>query len=243
MKQLLILASLLCTLPSARARADDTKPGEWEAVRDEDGISVRRRAVPGSPLHEFQGRAIVDAPIPAVLGVIDDAEHRKEWMSQCVASWTVERNGDKLQISYFRNGAPWPISDRDGAMRGEVTVDVPHRFVRIDITAVPHPKVPVNDGIVRFPYLKGHWLFRPVNAGKATSVEYQIHADPGGSLPNWVINWVSKKLPYETLRNLREQVKKRQYPEFVKHIQSLPEFHDFAEAIAADEAAKTQPHP
>jgi hypothetical protein len=39
-------------------------------------------------------------------------------------------------------------------------------------------------------------------------VEYRVNADPGGSLPDWLVTQTTKDLPLHTLINLRSRVKK-----------------------------------
>jgi len=84
--------------------------------------------------------------------------------------------------------------------------------VRIDFWSITHPKEPPVPGVVRIPSLRGHWTLSPLNGGHATQAEYQVHADPGGSLPGWIVNMVSKEIPFQTIASLREQVKRRHYP-------------------------------
>ena len=54
--------------------------GQWELVRNDGGIEVYRRTVGNSPLHEVQGTGMIEAPVTAVLSVLDDVDHRLEWM-------------------------------------------------------------------------------------------------------------------------------------------------------------------
>ena len=61
------------------------------------------------------------------------------------------------------------------------------------------------------PHLCGHWFLWPSNGGKWTRVEYQVHADPGGSLPTSIINTVSKN-PVSHHRWRAKQVVKRKAP-------------------------------
>ena len=81
--------------------------------------------------------------------------------------------------------------------------------------------MPPVKGAVRMPFLRGHWILLPVGGG--TDVEYQVHADPGGSLPEWIANLASKKLPLLTLTGLRKQAKVRSYPEFEAQIANSTE--------------------
>ena len=63
------------------------------------------------------------------------------------------------------------------------------------------------DGVVRMPHLDEQYEFT-VLGDKVTKVDFKINADPGGWIPKWVAKLVSRDIPYKTLRNLRQQVKK-----------------------------------
>ena len=222
---LTFLASVLVLIavPGARARAGEPV-GPWEQVSTDDGIVVQRRKVEGSNLKEFQGRGVIDAPLFRVLAVIRDSSKRVEWVSDCIANYTVEEDDvARTQISYQRTHAPWPVSDRDSVNRAEIQIDSARHRVFIPFVGVTHPKVPPVKGVVRMPFVKGHWILTPVDHGKATMAEYQVHADPGGSIPDWLANIASKKLPRDTLAGLRAQVKRRQYPEFEAKLLAAPE--------------------
>jgi hypothetical protein len=212
--------------------------GPWERVSNSDGIVVERRTVPGSNLKEFRGRGIVEAPLGRVLAIIRDAPHRCEWMAQCAADYVVEENeAERVQISYHRTKAPWPVADRDSINRAELRVDLTRHRVFLPFEAIPHPKVPVVKGVIRMPFLRGHWILQPVNGGGGTDVEYQVHANPGGILPEWIANLASKKLPLLTIVGLRKQAKLRSYPEFEAQIARSTE----AKQMAASGSSVTAP--
>lgn len=223
--------------PAADARATQVA-GVWEKVSNSDGIMVERRVVPGSNLKEFRGRGVIEAPLPRVLAVLQDAPHRAEWMSDCSSSYIVEEDHDRrTQIAYHRTKAPWPVADRDSINRAEIRLDVANRRVVLPFEGIEHPKGPPVKGVVRMPFIRGHWILAPARGGKATEVEYQVHANPGGSLPDWIANLASKKLPQQTLIGLRRQVKFREYPALEAEIMSSPE----ARQILGDTAKTPAP--
>ncbi len=198
--------------------------GPWEWVRGDNGVAVHRRTVAGSPLHEFRGVGIIYAPIAAVLGVMNDTEHRLEWMKEAAAQVLVEQVDSSTVIFYNRTKAPWPASDRDAVLRAKTTFDTQKNVVRIEIESVEHPAWPPQKGVVRMPKLRGHWRFWPDKGGEYTKAEYQVFANPGGSLPDWIINMVSKSVPHSTIVHLREQVKRRRYEAFEKKVEAVPEY-------------------
>lgn len=219
----------------------DQGKGPWERVSTSDGILVERRTVPGSNLKEFRGRGLVEAPLGRVLAIIRDAPHRCEWMAQCAQDYVVEENeAERTQISYHRTKAPWPVADRDSINRAELRVDLAQHRVFLPFEAIPHPKVPPVKGVVRMPFLRGHWLLQPASGGSATEVEYQVHANPGGSLPEWMANLASKKLPLLTIVGLRKQSKLRSYPAFEAEIASSKEAKQLAASNGSTETPASE---
>lgn len=228
-----------------QAPEPDTRPdphadqgkGPWERVSNSEGILVERRTVPGSNLKEFRGRGLIEAPLGRVLAIIRDAPHRCEWMAQCAQDYVIEENeAARVQISYHRTKAPWPVADRDSINRAELRVDPARHRVFLPFEAIPHPKVPPVKGAVRMPFLRGHWLLQPAGGGVATLVEYQVHANPGGSLPEWIANMASKKLPLLTIVGLRKQSKLRSYPAFEAEIANSQEAKQLAAPSGQREA-------
>ena len=72
------------------------------------------------------------------------------------------------------------------------------------MTALPEYSAEVK-GVVRIPYLDGFWLLEKIDDNK-TKVTYQVHADPGGTIPAWLANATAVNNPYETLRNMRVNI-------------------------------------
>ncbi|HNN94767.1 MAG TPA: START domain-containing protein [Pseudomonadota bacterium] len=215
--------------------------GPWEWVRGDNGVAVHRRTVAGSPLHEFRGVGTIYAPIAAVLGVMNDTDHRLEWMKEAAAQILVEQVDSATAVFYNRTKAPWPASDRDAVLRATTTFDTQKNVVRIELEAIEHPAWPPQKGAVRMPKLRGHWYLWPEKGGEYTRAEYQVFANPGGSLPDWIINMVSKSIPHSTIVHLREQVKRRRYYEFEKKIEAVPEYQQILRS--AQPAAPTPPMP
>ena len=69
-----------------------------------------------------------------------------------------------------------------------------------------HSKMgPVSDA-VRMPTLVGHYHLVEIDENR-TMVEYQVNADPGGSIPDFLVKQTTKDLPLHTLKNMRKRVK------------------------------------
>lgn len=181
-------------------------PG-WREVTRDDGIVVTQREVPGRGFPTFRGVGEVKGNLYDVLAVLSDTPRFKEWMDRCATAQRLRKVSETEYIIYMRTDAPWPVSDRDAVYHSKVHVDTKRQVVDIRFRAVVTPlKKPV-DGVVRMKKLQGHYKLTALGAHK-TRVDYQVDADPAGSLPGWLARLATKRLPLKTLRALRKQVAK-----------------------------------
>jgi len=170
----------------------------WSLAKDAEGIKVYVRNVEGSPLREFRGETQLKATPGDVVKVLRDADGFSKWMPDVAAS-NLLKVTDTEQFHYLDNKAPWPVSNRDGVYHftysksGDGTVT-------IRVEAVPD-YTPLRPGKVRIPQANGHWKLVPSADG--VNVTYQMHASPGGSIPNWLANQTVVDTPYGTLKALR----------------------------------------
>ena len=201
----------------------DAGKGPWRMVRSDGGITVVDRTVPGTKLREFRGSGVIEASVATILAVLQDTPHSPEWMKEAMQQVAIVTEGN-TETFYNRTKSPWPVADRDVVMRATTHFDVAARMLCIDFVSVTHPQWPPVPRVVRMPFLRGHWYLRPLNDGKWTRAEYQVHADPGGSLPGWVVNLASKALPHGTIAALQKQVRRRSYPEFEAQLMANPEY-------------------
>ena len=119
-----------------------------------------------------------------------------------------ERVSDEETLIYTVNEAPWPVTNRDTYIRSMMTADA-NGVVTSSIKAEPD-YAEKNDDYVRMPSVNGAWTFTPQAEGMV-EVVYQVHANPGGALPNWLVNSIVVETPMETLTNLHEKVQEEQY--------------------------------
>ncbi len=180
-------------------------------MSNEDGVRVERRTVEGTSLVEFRGRGLVEAPLLEVAAVIRDNDRKTEWMANCQSNYPVRWRSSTSAIVYHRVGSPaFFISDRDTVMDVRAEWAKEKRELTVSFFAVTDPKTPVRDDAVRMPELRGFWRLRYVSP-KRTDVTYQVFADPGGSLPRWLVNWASRDIPLHSIGGLRAQVTKAGY--------------------------------
>lgn len=196
-RNLLSAALLIGLLASQTTFAQDG----WSLARQADGIRVYVRNVDGSPLREFRGEVQIRATPDDVVEVLRDADAYRQWMPDVAASELLKAT-DTEQFHYLDNKAPWPVSNRDGIYHFTYT-KAGDGAVTVRVEAVPD-YLPLREGKVRIPQAKGQWKLVPDAEG--VKVTYQMHASPGGAIPDWLANRTVVDTPYGTLKALRSRV-------------------------------------
>jgi hypothetical protein len=184
---------------------------EWELTEEEEGIRVWQREVEGSSLVEFKGHAKIDASIIKVLAVLHDQNRKTEWLARCRENRLIRAKSIGKHVVYNRVRSDFPlVDDRDVVYETTVDYFPEEKKVFIQVWNVDDPLAPPVEGVVRMPKLQLSWTLIAPDPN-TTEATYQVRVDPGGAIPHWVVNLVSKELPLKTLGNLRKQVTKDGY--------------------------------
>ena len=183
----------------------------WELEKeDEDiGLKIYTREISGSSLREFKGEMIARTNLTTLAALLLDSNAAPEWMHHCEKFEVIDQITPQHAIFYSVNTAPWPVSDRDAVLSSTMMQDPDTLTLRITVDAITE-HLPVNDDYIRITRMSGFWAFTPLADGKVKIV-YQVHAEPGGSLPAWLANSVVVDTPYNTMSNMLDMLKLEKY--------------------------------
>ncbi|MFC1671094.1 START domain-containing protein [Spirochaetota bacterium] len=183
---------------------------KWELIKKKKGISVFTKEVKGRSLKMFMGKGIINSGIDVIGEVLMDIPAATEWLQDCIESKILKRNG-YTYIVYNATYAPWPVSDRDAVIKSTYTFDFKKGdlYLVLIVKGIKH-SYRSKKSRVRMPALLITWTLKYLERNK-THLTYMIDADPGGYLPTWLSNLVSKNIPYNTFKSLRKMVKKKKY--------------------------------
>lgn len=195
---LLLLASVV-SMPAAAQ--------SWKKISSEDGIIVEIREIPGQDLPDLRGTAVIKAELYEVAALVEDVDHTCDWAKRCMGSRVLKRVNEAEMYFYSRTVAPWPAQDRDAALHAVATGLERGDEVVLKFSSVATPMMPPVDGVVRMPVLRGHYKMWRID-DENTRVEFLVHADIGGMIPNWLSNMLSKSIPYDTLSGIRRHLPK-----------------------------------
>jgi len=182
--------------------------GEWELRKEKDGIKVYTREIEGSKIQEYKAIAIVDAKLSSAIAVIKDVENYPEFLENIIEAKLIE-SSDTTQTHYLINKTPWPVTNRDGIFRSVFSQYYDTKLVKMTVNLVKDYELE-NKKCVRMKEAIGFWLFDPIESDKV-EITYQMHIDPGGSIPAWVLNMFIVDAPIDDLKAIRERVKMEKY--------------------------------
>jgi hypothetical protein len=200
--------------PSTPARSAQPPPKlalvgkPWEQTSSGDGIVTYKREVPGSDIIALRGVATVAAPIERVASVLLDYSRSQEWIDDLELVRVIRWVGPAEFIEYDRLGTP-PIimKDRDFVCRGRLWLDARERTMVMTVEPAVDPRAPPYDDFVRGE-LRGYWKLKSIDNGQHTLIVAEMHGDPKGGVPKWLVNLFQKGWARSTVESLRKQVAK-----------------------------------
>jgi len=181
----------------------------WETVKNSGGIKVSVQVVENSDIKEFMAVTVTESSLSAILALLDDTEGYTGWNYRCSEAKLLHKKNDYERITYMVTVSPWPVADRDIAVRSVVSQDRKTGVVTVKLSGLPG-YIAVKGERVRMVSLSGYWRLVPLGNGKVRII-YRLHSDPGGSVPGSIVNSSLVDIPYNTLWNMRNFVKNEPY--------------------------------
>ncbi|CAM2859963.1 START domain-containing protein [Pseudomonas gessardii] len=181
-----------------------TAQADWKVEKDEDGIKVSLNEVAGSKYKAYQGTTLINAPLTKVRALQEDVAGACAWIHECKSQKLVDQKGDE-SWTYTQFNAPFPVTDRDSYIHVTTTVGGDGSVTR-KLQGVPTYK-PEEKGYVRVAKVDGFWKLVPKGPNQ-TEVTYQVHTEPGGSVPSVLANKFVVDAPFNTLKALKALAEK-----------------------------------
>ena len=194
----LVLLVLLTLSPQAHA---------WKVIMTKAGVEVAQKSVPGSPLMAFRGEGVMDVPIATLVSVLLDDDLATEWVDLQAEHWVISQPSENKKVLYERYDLPFPIDDRDYVITEVATYDDANTVFTLDFESVSDPAKPPSDCCVRAMAYRTFWRLTKVDDWN-TKVEVEVHTDPKGMLPSWLINLIQEDWPWKTISGLVKRAKK-----------------------------------
>lgn len=203
MYKLLLIVCLL--LPSIVVNA-----ANWKLTKESNGIQVFTRPISGTSLKAFKGVVSIPARLTSIVTTINDTSVYPYLFHGTESAKELKKVNDAESYKYVVTELPWPAQSRDSIIHSVIKQDKKSKTIQITMRGVPK-YIPSKPGLVRIQKMTGRWLLVPEKNKKSIKVIYEMNVDPGGNLPKWLVNNMSVDLPFITLANLRDIVRRAKY--------------------------------
>lgn len=200
-----LLTTSLALLFSLISFGQDT----WTLKTNKDGIAIYTKTIENSNYKGIRVKCSLPATLSQFVAVIMDVNTATEWLYSTKSSTLLKQISPAEVYYYSEVGLPWPLSNRDFVCHLTARQDPRTKVVTIDGPVVPD-YVPQKEGIVRVTHSSGKWIITPAE-NNTVNIEYTLEADPGGSIPAWLVNLFVTKGPMESFKKLKDQINKPQY--------------------------------
>lgn len=177
---------------------------QWQVAKSEEGIQVSLSDVAGSKYKAYRGEATIKASVAKLRALQEDVAGACSWIYECKSQKLLGYEGTRTW-TYTQFNTPWPVTPRDSVLQ-VTTVEGADGSVERKLEGTPR-RIPDEKGYVRVAQVEGFWKMVP-KGPNLTEVIYQVHTEPGGSVPSWLANKFVVDAPFNTLKALREAAEK-----------------------------------
>ncbi|KAG7274895.1 hypothetical protein CRUP_018531 [Coryphaenoides rupestris] len=190
---------------AARRELDDIQlGGEWELLTENMGVKIYRLFDQETKLYEYKVVGVLsDCPAELCADVYMDLGYRKQW--DTYVRELQEKEFDDHTAIYWVVKYPFPMSDRDYVyIRERKDFQVEGRTIYV-VLARSSPNTPLAEksGVIRVKDYKQSLVMETDGAG-GTKVFLNYFDNPGGMIPNWLVNWAAKTGVPAFLTNMKK---------------------------------------
>jgi ribosome-associated toxin RatA of RatAB toxin-antitoxin module len=179
---------------------------DWVYKGEKDGVKVYLQNHNG--VYDVKLTTSLNTSLSAFCHLMADVESYPKWGYKVMETKVISQQDDQNMQYYSRLDFPWPLSDRDLTMQNTMSQD-DHRVISFKSYSVAGLLPDVKD-VIRLSDVKTSWTLYPPKNGWCY-LEYVIHSDPKGSIPEWAVNAAIDMGPRETISAIKRELKKPKY--------------------------------
>jgi ribosome-associated toxin RatA of RatAB toxin-antitoxin module len=177
---------------------DPVTAAEWEKLSDEGGLLIERRTVPGSSLSEIRATAQISLSPAVVAGTLWNHREYPKFVPHLKRLLILSDTGDE-RLTYEQVSMPL-VSDRDYTVRVKRRADPAAQRYEISFETDNEAGPPPDRFHVRVARIKGKWTVEPAPRGQGSLVRYQVQAEGGGNIPDWLANRAQRTAAADLVR-------------------------------------------
>ena len=177
---------------------------QWKLKNIKDNISIYTRSVTHTNLKELKMTTRVKSNLGSIVKILDSIELYPEWMYGCREGKKLKTISVSEKICLTTINFPNPFSDRNVVSRNTIHQDESTKIITIKSLAIKDETCR-RENTVLITEFSSSWVLIPKDNGEVL-IESYLFCDPGGNIPNWLVNRLLYKSPFKTVLNLRKRL-------------------------------------
>jgi hypothetical protein len=195
-----------CYTYATPARAQEAG---WKCIKHADSIWVYASKSNTANCRIIKVTTWVKAKLSSLVLLLTDAASQNKWVYNNKKTEIIDKESVFSWHAYSQTHLPWPVCDRDVVASVKLTQDSVTKAVTISSKAIPE-YLPKDSNHVRVPYARIKWQLVPAK-NHMIKAQCTLEIDAGGHLPKWLVRLTAAKGPYQTMRNLRKEIRQKKY--------------------------------
>jgi hypothetical protein len=172
----------------------------WKLEYSKNGINAYTRKVDHSKYVEYKIDLTTKGDINNALNIITDLDRYSTLYPYLKSYELLSDKDNKQDFDILLNiKTPFPVRNRIGVYKNKVNW-ISDSEVVINISQ-KSDMIPENTKAVKIVDCYGSWTLKKVDSDRL-HITHQFFADPGGSIPAWIINEFVLKHPVKTVKTL-----------------------------------------
>jgi len=173
----------------------------WEKVKEKDGVIVYEKEI--GDRTAFRGVAIMEGTPEKLVGILHNTERWRYWIEDLDEGRELDRISPFHAVYYQAIDTLFPASNRDLVFESIITREA-DSSIHVKMRSIEHPLAPETVG-VRATLLYTSYKIEPLPENRM-KVVFENLSDPGGRLPNFLVDWASKSYPISLIQGLKKEM-------------------------------------
>lgn len=198
-----IILITLCYRYSAHAQDD------WDLIKNSEGIKVYSKTSDNNENVEIKAVSSLKGELKTFHKIMNDVPNYKKWMHAAEETTLLKRKNSSEFTYYMHSDFPWPAKDRDIVIK-TVLHYKPENGEVYTVSKSVNGLIGKKDGINRIRDMEASWHFSE-EGNEKVKVTYYGKITPSIQLPDWLAKIVYNTGPYNTIKNMREYIRKNSF--------------------------------
>ncbi len=186
--------------------------GQWSKTGETKGIiSYSRQSASG--VYEIYSAGMVNAPIASIEALLRDVSARPQYIYGCAETTYADipglKNTTDVHYVYNKTRMPAFLSDRDCVVKSVWTIDKSSGTIYCRSESIDSD-YRFQANVVRMDNVVTQYTLIP-RGNDLTLVICQAMADPGGSIPDFVVNMFTKSLGANMIEGIQKMANRPKY--------------------------------